>query len=68
MNKKNMRWIRVTSKTGQILNINPEQIIMLKHTPAIPTAWPDYYTLVVQGAEYDLDEASYNQLLSMYDE
>ena len=60
-----MKLIRVTTKTGQILHINPDQIIMLKHTPAIPTAWPDYYTLVVQGAEYDLDRESYNLLLGM---
>ena len=61
-----MKLIRIISKTGQILHINPDQIIMLKHTPAIPTAWPDYYTLVVNGTEYDLDRESYNELLSMY--
>lgn len=62
---KRMRWIRVTTKTGQILHINPEQIIMLKHTPAIPTAWPNYYYLVVQGAEYDLDEEQYYELVDL---
>ena len=60
-----MKLIRTVTKTGQILHLNPDQIIMLKHTPAIPTAWPDYYYLVVQGAEYDLDAEQYYELVDL---
>lgn len=58
-----MKLIRIVNKNGQILYVNPDHIVMLKHTPAIPTAWPDYYTLVTTAGEIDLDETTYNELI-----
>lgn len=60
-----MKLIRTVTKTGQILHLNPDQIIMLKRIPATGTAWPDYYNVVVPGAEYDLDEEEYYKLVDL---
>ncbi len=59
-----MMWIKVTTKIGQVLHINQNKIAYVKHTPAIPTAWPDYYYLVMDdGTEFDLDADQYNSLV-----